>query len=71
MNPRLLSLLQYIGKDLHLIHCRFCIGHQHHRSKAAPGSAAGSRADILLVGKTGIAEMDVNINQAGNHKLTI
>ena len=62
------SFLQYIGKDLRIVHSRSGIGHQHHCSKSAFCGCSAAAFYILLVEKARIPEMHMYIHKPWRHR---
>ena len=64
MNPRLPAFFQYIGQCCLVVHNRSGICHQYHGCESASRRRPAAAYNVLFVGKSGIAEMNVYIDQA-------
>ena len=71
MNSRFQPFFQHIGKRLPVVHCRIRVGHQHHRCKTAPGRCLRTGMNILLIRKSRIPKMNMNIHQTGSDTLAV
>ena len=62
-----LRLIQDIPDDLRAVDRRFGIGHTGDRSDAAGSGSRTAGQDILFMGLSGVAQMDVHINKTGEN----
>ena len=69
MDPRLPSFFQNSIQYLWTIDWRIGICHHYNRCKASMGGRFCARANILLLRKTWIPKMSMNIHEAGGYHI--
>ena len=60
-------LIVYIGDPVAFVHDRFRVGHGHNRREAAVGCCLSSRIHGLFIGKAGVTEMYMQIDESRHH----